>query len=453
MDFKQCRYCKETKEIINFNKNIASKDGHQKYCKECNKTLARQYKERKSASEGRIMMPYTTKNFSTITDEELLQYIRDFNKEFKRPPTTADFEKSNNKYPHMKTYYRHFKYYKTENKISSWNDILLLAGVSPLKSKDLWSAWQYLVEKAASILEGECLFQYCGFGLDFKPDIYIPSKHKIIDAATSNYGHKHKIKQYYKSMAQGATVEYWCLKKNNKSGLKLPNLKYVFAEEIIERLSIIGEKEFCNQIKNLYSIYKDFNDTYKKHRQAYVIKKLQEFYEINGRSPYTRDFLGNPDYPSSTTVTTLFGTFNTALRKAKLPINSEPNIKFDEYVAITELLTLTYKLGRLPSSKELGPPNTTYTIKVYYKYWGGIEGCFNALGIDFTELKIHYINNSIIIKLNLFLKFKSLYNRWPLQSELNNKNNLPSYHWVHDHFKNLPNLIEHLENNFKIDND
>lgn len=449
MDYKQCRYCKE---IIMFNKNISSKDGHQKYCKECNKFLNRKYKERKASLEGRVMMPYTTKEFSIITDEELLQHIRDFTDEFKRPPTTADFEKSNNKYPHTKTYYRHFKYYKTENKLSSWNDILLLAGVTPLDSKDLWSAWQYLVEKSASILEGECLFQYCGFGLDFKPDIYVPSKHKIIDAATSNYEHKHKVKQYYKSISQGATVEYWCLKENNKPGLDLPNLKYVFADEIIERLSVTGNEELCNQIKNLYSIYKDFDDTYKKHRQEHVIKKLQEFYNLNGRSPYTRDFLGNPDYPSSTTITTLFGTFNNALRKAKLPINTKANIKFNEDVAITDLLTFTYKLGRSPSNREIGPPNTTYTQRVYYKYWGGIEGCFNALGINFSELKSYAIDNRIHFKLNLILNFKDLYNRWPVQNELKNKNNLPSYHWVYDNFGNLPNLIEHLENNFQIKN-
>ena len=65
------------------------------------------------------MMPCITKNFLTVTDEDLLQHIRDFTNEFKRPPSTADFEKSNNKYPHMKTYYRHFKYYKTKNKAFS----------------------------------------------------------------------------------------------------------------------------------------------------------------------------------------------------------------------------------------------------------------------------------------------------------------------------------------------
>lgn len=66
--------------------------------------------------------------------------------------------------------------------------------------------------------------------------LYVPSKHKVIDAVTSNYDHKHKVKQYNKAVAKGASVEYWCLKKNNKTGLDFPNLKYVFADEIIERL-------------------------------------------------------------------------------------------------------------------------------------------------------------------------------------------------------------------------
>ena len=204
MDYKQCKYCKETKELSAFNLNKSSKDGHQKYCKECNKYFSRRYKERKASKEGRVMLPYKTKQYSTVSDEELLQFIKDFFNEFKRAPTTCDFENTD-KYPHFKTYYRHFVYYKPGTKVSSWNDILKLAGVSPLDYRDFWPAWQYLVEISASILEGDCLFQYCGFGLDFKPDIYIPLKHKVIDAATSNYACKHKEKQYKKATDKGAS--------------------------------------------------------------------------------------------------------------------------------------------------------------------------------------------------------------------------------------------------------
>jgi hypothetical protein len=153
----ECKYCKEIKELPEFNLNNSSKDGHQKYCKECNKYLNRKYKERKASNEGRVMLPYKSMQYSTISDDELLQIIKNFFIEFKRAPTTCDFDNTD-KYPHFKTYYRHFIYYKPGTKVSSWNDILELAGVTPLDFKDFWSAWQYLVEKSASILEGDCLF-------------------------------------------------------------------------------------------------------------------------------------------------------------------------------------------------------------------------------------------------------------------------------------------------------
>ncbi|MCB2291667.1 hypothetical protein LGK97_18295 [Clostridium sp. CS001] len=445
MEYKQCKYCKETKELLLFSLDKSSKDGHQKYCKDCNKCFSRRYKERKASNEGRVMLPYKSKQYSTISDEELLQIIKNFFIEFKRAPTTCDFDNTD-KYPHFKTYYRHFIYYKPGTKVSSWNDILKLAGVTPLDFKDFWSAWQYLVEKSASILEGDCLFQYCGFGLDFKPDIYVPLKHKVIDAATSNYACKHKEKQYKKATDKGASVEYWCLNKNNRPGLNLPNLKYVFADEIIMRLSALGYDKLCYDIRNLHLVYKDFNDAYIEHKKDYVVKKLKEFHVKNGRTPYTRDFICNPDYPSASTITTLFGTFNNALMVAGLQINRLANLPCNEKVAKEDLLNFINKFGRLPVCRELGPPNTTYTEKVYYKYWGGIEGCVNSIGFDYSKLNSLSSVSKVNLRLDEIIKFKTIHNRWPETNEFHSKNNLPSNRWIHEHFGNYENLKNYLGN-------
>ncbi|MBU3181168.1 homing endonuclease associated repeat-containing protein [Clostridium psychrophilum] len=445
MDYKQCRHCKETKELAQFNLNKSSKDGHQKYCKECNKNLNRDYKERKASKEGRVMLPYKSKKYSTVSNEELLQIIKNFFNEFKRAPTTCDFD-NNDKYPHFRTYYRHFVYYKSDTKVSSWNDILNLAGVSPLDYRDFWSAWQYLVEISASILEGDCLFQYCGFGLDFKPDIYIPLKHKVIDEATSNYACKHKVKQYKKATAKGASVEYWCLNKNNRPGLNLPNLKYVFADEIVLKLSKLGYHKLCYDIKNLHLVYKEFNDAYKKHKKDYIIKKLKEFHLKNGRTPFTRDFIGNPDYPSSSAITDLFGTFNNALIASELTINTFANLPFDEKIAKDDLMNLINKLGRLPKWRELHPPNTTFTQKVYHKYWGSIENCVNSIGFNYMFLKNSSIDIKVNLRLDSIIEFKTLHNRMPAINEFGAKNALPSYHWVCNHFGSYENLIIHLDN-------
>lgn len=384
MQEKQCQYCKVIKPFSEFNLNRSRKDGHQKYCKECNKMLNRKYKERKAASKGRIMKEYEPKKYSTVTDEELLQFIRDFYKEYKRAPVTSDFE-NNKKYPHFKTYYRHFKYYKEENKLSSWNDILELAGVSPLNMRDLWSSWQYLVEKSAQLLEGNCLFQYCGFSSDFKPDIYIPSQNKIIDAATSDYRDKHKLAQYEKGISYVDNIEYWCLNRDTVPGYDLPRLKYVYSDEIISRLDNICEFELSKDIKNLYQIYEDFGDTYIKHRKKYIIDKLNEFFEINGRAPYHKELFHNPNYPSATTICTVFGSFNTALTAAGLEINRKGTLKFNKNIAKDDLLNFILENKRLPLIRELGAPNTTFTNKVYSTHWGGIKNCAKELNNEIVN--------------------------------------------------------------------
>ena len=315
MNTKICRKCKQEKILSEFNKDASRKDGLKKYCRSCTKLLRRKTRENKAKAEGRTMKPYVEKKFSAITDEELLAHLVNFYNKYKRAPVTSDFENKNNELPNMKTYYRHFKYNRTENKVNGWNDILKLAGISPLNLRNFWSAWQYLVELAAQKLEGECLFQYTGFSSSFKPDIYIPSKDKIIDAATSNYKDKHKIKQLALANKYVSNVEYWCL-LNNSKGINSPNLKYVFSDEIIERLTKINEISLANDIKNLNSIYNNLCTDYKKHRKEYCIKKIQEFYIEYKRIPKMKDLLNNPKYPSSGNISDLFGSFNKAIKEA-----------------------------------------------------------------------------------------------------------------------------------------
>ena len=142
----------------------------------------------------------------------------------------------------------------------------------------------------------------------------------------------------------------------------------------------------------------------------------------------------------------MFGTFNNALNAAGLDINTFANLPFNEKVAKEDLLNLINKLGRLPLCKELCPPNTTYTQKVYFKYWGGIKGCVNSLGLDYKKLKRLSVTSNIDLRLEAIIKFKTFHNRLPNIDEFGTKNNLPSYHWVNYNFGNYENLKNHLEN-------
>ena len=325
MDSKICRRCKEEKILSDYNKCKSRKDGFQKNCRDCTKKLRRATRENKAKVEGRVMKPYVEKKFSAITDDELLDHIKRFYSIYKRAPVTSDFENRNNDLPNMKTYYRHFKYNVIGSKVDSWNDILQLAGISPLNHRNFWAAWQYLVEKAALILEGDCLFQYHGFAKDFRPDIYVPSKNKIIDAAISNYTHKHKKSQYQKSITYVDSVEYWCLLKKSK-GFNFQSLTYVYSDEIIKRLLSVNEISLANDIKNINTTYNELCENYKKHRKDYCIKKIQEFYFENNLLPKSKDFSHNPKYPSFSNVSDLFGTFNNAIRIAGF-IPNEPICK------------------------------------------------------------------------------------------------------------------------------
>ncbi|MGL5574871.1 MAG: hypothetical protein ACRDCW_04860 [Sarcina sp.] len=312
MNTKLCRKCKKEKKLSEFNKCISRNDNLKKYCRDCTKLLRRKTRENKAQIEGRTMKPYIEKKFTHITDDELLDHLRNFYKIHKRAPVTSDFENKNNELPNMKTYYRHFKYNRIENKVNGWNDILELAGISPLNAKNFWTAWQYIVEKAVLLLEGECLFQYHGFSKDFKPDIYIPSKNKIIDAAVSNYIDKHKKLQFEKGIKYVDSIEYWCLIKKSK-GLQFEGLKYVFADEIIERLISIKEFNLANEIKNINIHYTQLCEDYKYHRKQYCIKKIQEFYIKYNRPPIMKDLSHNPLYPSAANISDLFGSFNKGI--------------------------------------------------------------------------------------------------------------------------------------------
>lgn len=327
METKLCRRCNVVKLRGDFNNNKTVHDGLQKYCRDCTKKFSRQNKERKAASEGRTMKPYKEMRFSQITEEELLAYLRKFTEENGRPPTTEDLE-NNDDYPCAYTYYRRFNY-KTNarNKLENWNAILVRAGIDVLDYFSLWRAWEYLVECCVQVFESDYLFQYTGLTNEYIPDIVIPSKKLIIDALTSNYSTKHKQNQYKHAKKSGYAIEFWCLYRTTKNGINKPDVTYVFADELIERLKPYGQAELITKIKKILQNHEQYVQEKKAHKQAYLKSKLLEYTELTGRIPVTRDFINNPDFPSTTTYTNYFGTFSKALEFAGLLDNPAPTIQ------------------------------------------------------------------------------------------------------------------------------
>lgn len=316
MTTKNCRRCDTVKDKSNFNKNKTAHDGLQKYCRECTRKFSRQNKERKAARDGYKMKPYQEQKFSRISKEELLDYLRKFTAENDRPPTTEDLE-NNPDYPCSYTYYRRFIYKQSKDKrVENWNAILTLAGIEIVDYFSLWRAWEYLVERSVQVFEIDYIFQYSGISEESRPDIVIPSKKLIIDAATSNYADKRKMKQFNNARKFDYAVEFWCLYKTTANGLNQENLKYVFADEIIERLQTYGETELIQKIEQIYQRHLDYQQEILFHKKGYYKMKLIEFVEKFNRKPMTRDFINNNDYPSTTSLCSAFGSFNAALEYA-----------------------------------------------------------------------------------------------------------------------------------------
>ena len=321
MKTKLCRNCQTIKLKTEFNNNRTARDGLQKYCRDCTKKFSRQNKERKAARAGRIMKPYQEQKFAIVTDEELFDYLRKFTLENDRPPTTEDLENNPN-YPCAYTYYRRFIYKAPKDKkVENWNAILNLAGIDVMDYFSLWRAWEYLVERAVQVFETDYIFQYGGITNEFRPDIVIPSKKLIIDAATSNYDAKHKRTQFSYASKYGYDVEFWCLYRTTANGLDEENLTYVFADEIIERLKVYEEFELIKKIERIYKKHQDYQEEILAHKKEYYKMKLLEFVEQFDRSPTTRDFINNPGFPSTTSIVVAFGTFNEALKYAGIKTN------------------------------------------------------------------------------------------------------------------------------------
>ncbi|WP_431028896.1 homing endonuclease associated repeat-containing protein [Lysinibacillus sp. LZ02] len=388
METKLCRHCNTIKLKTDFNKCKPNKDGLQKYCRDCTKKFGRQNKERRAARKGRVMKPYEEKKFAHITEDELLMYLRKFTEIHGRPPTTSDLE-GNPDYPCAYTYYRRFRYkVPITKKADNWNAILQLSGIEPLDYFSIWRAWEYLVECTIKLFESDYVFQSTNITKDYRPDIVIPSKKLIIDAATSNYDSKHKKRQFKHAMEHGYTVEFWCLYKTTKNGINEPYLKYVFADEIIEKLQAIGEDELIHKIQTLLTKHDTYTEEILAHKKEYIKAKILEMATLLKRTPKYRDFFGKPDFPSATTIKEIFGSFNEALIYAGLTINKKANATADPQIAINDLIQLTETLGRLPKIQEIGPPNTTYTIKVYRKHWGNLSNCLQEHGYKLDKQTI-----------------------------------------------------------------
>lgn len=431
-----CYKCQSYKEKEHFYKDKSRYNGLRSSCKACGKTISKEHKRRKAEREGRKMKEYQRKPFAQLTEKELLSYLQKFHKENKRPPTSIDLEGNPGKYPHCKTYYRRFgKKLKNTHNENKWDQLLKLAGLEPIDYDRIWRAWEYIVEMIITRIYQDYAFQV-PLATSYRPDAVIESKKLIIDAATSNYDSSHKMKQFDAARACGYEVEYWCLYKTTKNGINERGVKYVFVDEIKEKLRAIGEERFIKKIDRLLLKKDQYAKEIEIHRKKYIISKIKEMAELKKRTPFCRDFEKEFHFPSSTTIRKWFGSYNKALEAAGFAINKISVGPHDPLIAFQDLIAFMKENNRLPTTNELGGNNTTYTYKVYSKY-GGIKPFLRLKGFDVDGYIRKLEKKERKENLQKIKNFYIEHERLPYKSELAKRNNLPSRMWVDRYFDSI----------------
>ncbi|MER2108975.1 MAG: hypothetical protein ABS949_18775 [Solibacillus sp.] len=385
MEQRICSQCKMSKPISEMVKDKSRRGGIRNICKPCRRLMSRKMREKYAVTDGREIGIYQEKPLANLSDEELLSYLVKFCEEYGRPPTSVDLDGLDG-YPHVRTYYRRFTDCTETERTRNWNDILALAGITPLDIDKVWIAWEYLVSLACEKLYRDCLFQPANVVPQSRPDIVVESENLIIDAATSNYVARHKKEQFKKALEAGYRVEYWCLYKTTKKGIDEEELTYVFSNEIIKKLEQAGEDELAENMTKLLEQYEQYAEEIIEHRKQYIVGKLKEVYATFKRTPRMDELILVKGCPSVSQITKVFKTYNAALEYAGLPIGRKTIRLYDEEIAVQDLIKLTKKIGRVPTYKEVDTGNLTYSTKVYKKYFGGIRKCLEQQGFDIEAM-------------------------------------------------------------------
>ncbi len=126
----------------------------------------------------------------------------------------------------------------------------------------------------------------------------------------------------------------------------------------------------------------------KKYTKEQLLFYLQDFARKNNTSPTIRDFNKNKKKPCASTYSARFGSWNSALRKAGLKVNSK---KYSKKELKENLKQLAKDLGRVPKTSNLKSKEWCASYSTYRKYFGSWKKALDSAGIktttDFRNLK------------------------------------------------------------------
>ena len=176
----------------------------------------------------------------------------------------------------------------------------------------------------------------------------------------------------------------------------------------------------------------------KKYTEKGLIDFLVELSKELGKTPSIKNLMKSKGFPSYVVYYNRFGSWNNALKKAGLIINSEHKDYSDEEL-LEFMLQFYKKNGRSPKSDDFilnkeGFPSP----KPYYKRFGSWNNALKKAGLD-INIRKDYTNEELLDMLRK--KAKEL-GRSPSGDEVNDDVNMPNRSTYDKHFGSMNNALK-----------
>jgi hypothetical protein len=121
-----------------------------------------------------------------------------------------------------------------------------------------------------------------------------------------------------------------------------------------------------------------------RYTKEQLIYYLNKFYKNNKESPTIKKINKNKKYPCASTYINRFGTWNDALRKANLPLNSKT---YNKKELIEDIKQLAKELGRIPKTKDLSKKKWAASYSTYRKYFGSWDKVKSQAGLKKSDFR------------------------------------------------------------------
>jgi hypothetical protein len=152
-----------------------------------------------------------------------------------------------------------------------------------------------------------------------------------------------------------------------------------------ENKRVINKYPDKDELKGLQTEPYKRNSTYAKYKDNELLNFLITFHDVNGRIPVEKDFQSNPEYPCLTTYQKHFGSWNNALEHAGLGINKK-NIQYTDDELLNFLITFHEENGRIPTIGNFTNNPEYPCFQTYQKHFGSWNKALKRVGMDIDTI-------------------------------------------------------------------